>query len=160
VTKRLVIAILVTALSAAAAASAAPAAVTFGPHTAVTVTPARGTPTTTFTVGFKTPVATGSSQGSRIWEVASVASRGRTSASCTSGMAVPLRPTVAHHHISVALPASAKPWCTGTYAGTITLNRTIRCDPGPPSRRAACPELVFAPELIGRFQFTVAVAAS
>lgn len=159
-TKRLVIAILVTALSAAAAATAAQAALPFGPHAAVTVTPARGTPTTRFTVGFKTPVATGSSQDLRTWEVASVTDRGRVRAACTSGMAVPLRPTVAHDHISVTLHASAKPWCTGAYAGTITLNRTISCHSGPPTRLAACPELVFAPELIGRFRFTVAGAAS
>ena len=40
------------------------------------------------------------------------------------------------------------------------LYRSVICDPGRPRRAAACPEIVFAPELIGRFRLTVAHAAS
>jgi hypothetical protein len=158
--RRLVITIVVAALSLAGVATVAQAAGTFGLRTPVTVTPARGTPTTAFTVRFKTPFATGSSHGLRSAEVVSVADRGQTGTSCTSTMGKQLRPAVAHDRVSVTVSAAPKPWCTGAYAGTITLHRSVICDPGPAARRRACPEIVFPPELIGRFRFTVAHAAS
>ena len=72
-----------------------------------------------------------------------------------------LRPAAAHHRVSVGLSAAAKPWCTGTYAGTIMLYRIDRsATPGRRRGARACPEIAFAPELIGRFRFTVARAAS
>jgi hypothetical protein len=74
-------------------------------------------------------------------------------------MAVTLRPALTHHRFSVGLSAS-KPWCTGKYTGTITFYRSVICNPGPPSQLAACPEIAFAPELIGHVRFTVAHAAS
>ena len=158
--RRLGIAIVVVALSVAGVATVAHATETFGPRTAVSVTPARGTPTTTFTVRFTTPLATGTSQGLRSWETASVVDRGQSSPSCMSNMAVRLRPTVAHDHVSVGLPAQAKPWCAGAYTGTITLSRLLGCNPGPALRSAPCPEIEFAPQTIGHFRFTVAGAAS
>jgi hypothetical protein len=159
VSRRLGITIVTAALSVAGVASVAQATETLGLHTPVAVSPSRGTPATTFTIRFTTPVAIGSSGGLRTWEVASVAKRGRSSRSCTSSMAVTLRPALTHHHFRVGLSA-LKPWCTGKYTGTITLYRTIICNPGPPSQRAACPEIAFAPQLIGHFRFTVAHAAS
>jgi hypothetical protein len=158
--RRLGIAIAAVALSVVCVDTVARATETFGFRTPVVVAPARGTPTTTFTVRFTTPLATGTSRGLRSWETASVVDRGQTSASCTSNMAVVLRPAVAHHRVSVGLPAPAKPWCTGTYAGTITLNRSMSCNPGPALRHVPCPEIAFAPEPIGHFRFTVANAAS
>jgi hypothetical protein len=158
--RRLAIAVLVVALGLAGAATAAQATGGFGVRTPVAVTPAHGTPTTTFTVRFKTPFATGSSRGLRSWEVASVADRDQASTSCTGIMAKRLRPALAHHRVSVTLSAGAKPWCTGAYAGTITLYRAVICDPGPVSQAMACPDIAFAPEPIGRFRFAVARAAS
>jgi hypothetical protein len=158
--RRLVITIVVAGLSLAGVATVAQAAGTFGLRTHVTVTPARGTPTTAFTVRFKTPFATGSLHGLRSAEIVSVADRGQTATSCTSTMGKQLRPAGAHDRVSVTVSAASKPWCTGAYAGTITLQRSVICDPGPAARRRACPEIAFAPELIGRFRFTVAHAAS
>jgi hypothetical protein len=153
-----VITVVVAALSLAGVATVAQAAGTFGLRTPVTVTPARGTPTTAFTVRFKTPFATGSSHGLRSSEIVSVAGRAQTNTSCTSTTAKQLRPAVAHDRVSVTLSATGKPWCAGVYAGTITLYRSVICDPGPAARRRACPEIVFAPEPIGHFRFTVARA--
>jgi hypothetical protein len=158
--RRLAIAILVMALGPAGAATAAQATGGFGLRTPVAVTPAHGTPTTTFTVRFKTPFATGSSQGLRSWEIVSVADRDQGSTSCTGIMAKQLRPAAAHHRASVTLSAGAKPWCTGAYAGTITLYRAVICDPGPISQAMACPDIAFPPEPIGRFRFAVAHGAS
>jgi hypothetical protein len=158
--RRLGIAIAVVALFVASAATVAHARETFGPSTPVSVTPAHGTPTTTFIVRFTTPLATGTWQGLRSWETASVVDRGQTSASCTGNMAERLRPAVAHGHVSVGLRAPAKPWCAGAYTGTITLSRLVGCNPGPALRDAACPEIEFAPQAIGHFRFTVAGAAS
>jgi hypothetical protein len=158
--RRLVIAILVVALSLAGAATAAQATGRFGVRTPVAVTPAHGTPATTFTVRFRTPLGTGSSGGLRNWEIASVADRDQTSMSCTSTADKRLRPAVAHHRVNVSLSAAAKSWCTGVYTGTITLYRAVICNPGPISGGMACPEIAFAPEPIGRFRFAVAPAAS
>jgi hypothetical protein len=152
--------IVAAALSLAGVATVAQATETFGLQTPVAVTPSRGIPTTKFTVRFTTPVAIGSSGGLHIWEVASVSDRGRGNRSCTSHLAVRVRPALTRQHVTVGLSASTKPWCTGKYTGTITLYRTMICYPGPPSLRAACPEIAFAPELIGHFGFTVARAAS
>ena len=148
------------ALSVAGVTTVAHAADTFGLRTPVAVTPAHGTPTTTFTVRFKTPFATGSSPGLRSWETASVADHGQSSPSCLGILAVQLRPAVARHRVSVSLRSPTKPWCTGEYTGTITLYRSIICNPGPPSQRTACPDIAFAPEPIGRFRFRVSRAAS
>jgi hypothetical protein len=158
--RRLGIAIAVVVLSVAGAATVAHAGETFGLRTPVAVTPARGTPTTTFEVRFTTPFATGTSQGLRSWEMASVVDRGQTGSSCMSNMAVRLRPAVAHDHVGVSLPAQGKPWCAGAYAGAITLYRSVSCNPGPALRHVPCPEIAFAPEPIGQFRFTVARAAS
>jgi len=158
--RRLVIAILAVALSLTGAAAAAQAAGRFGLRTPVAVTPAHGTPTTTFAVRFRTPFATGSSRGLRSWEIVSVADRDQTSASCTSSADKRLRPAVAHHRVNVSLSAAAKSWCTGAYTGTITLYRAVICNPGPISGGMACPEIAFAPATIGHFRFTVAPAAS
>jgi hypothetical protein len=152
---RLGITIVTAALSVAGLATVAQATEAVGLQTPVAVTPSRGTPATTFTIRFTTPVAIGSSSGLHTWEVASVTTRGRNSRSCTSRMAVRLRPALTNHHISVGLSAS-KPWCTGKYTGTITLYRTVICNPGPPTQLAACPQIAFAPELIGHFRFSVA----
>jgi hypothetical protein len=160
VRRRLGITIVTAALSVAGVASVAQATETFGLQTPVAVTPSRGTPTTTFTIRFTTPFAIGSSGGLRTWEVASVAKRGRSGRSCTSNMAVRLRPALTNQHISVGLSASTKPWCIGKYTGTITFYRSMICNPGPVTQRAACPEIAFAPELIGHFRFTVAHATS
>jgi hypothetical protein len=158
--RRLGITIVVIALSVAGVTTAAHAAGTFGLRTPVAVTPTHGTPTTTFTVRFKTPFATGSSRGLRSWEIASVADQGQSSPSCLGIMAVQLRPAVAHHRVNVSLRSPTKPWCTGDYSGTITLYRSIVCNPGPPSQRTACPDIAFAPEPIGHFRFRVSRAAS
>jgi hypothetical protein len=155
-----VIVIVAAALSVAGVATVAQATQTFGLRTPVAVTPAHGTPTTTFTIRFKTPFATGSTRGFRSWEIASVAGHGQTSPSCLGIMAVQLRPAAAHHRVSVSLQALAKPWCTGKYTGAITLYRSIVCNPGPVSRRTACPDIAFAPQPIGHFRFTVVHAAS
>jgi hypothetical protein len=160
VIRRLGIAMAVMALSVAGVATAAHATETLGLRTPVAVTPARGTPTTTFTIRFTTPVATGSSQGLRTWEIVSVADRGQSSPSCASATARRLSPAVAHDRVSVRFSAAAKRWCTGAYAGTITLYRSIICDPGPASRHMACPEIAFPPDPVGHFRFTVAHAAS
>jgi hypothetical protein len=160
VMRRLGIVIAVVALSVAGVATVAHATATLGLRTPVTVTPARGTPTTAFTVRFTTPLATGTSQGLRSWETASVVDRGQTGPSCTSNLAVRLRPAVADHRVSVTLPTQAKPWCAGAYAGTITLSRLLGCNPGPALRSAPCPEIAFAPEPIGHFRFTVSHLAS
>jgi hypothetical protein len=158
--RRLAITIVVIALSAAGVTTVAHAADTFGLRTPVAVTPAHGSPTTTFKVGFKTPFATGSSPGLRSWEIASVADHGQSSPSCLGIMAVQLRPAMADHRVSVSLRSPTKPWCTGEYSGTITLYRSIVCNPGPPSQRTACPDIAFAPEPIGHFRFRVSRAAS
>jgi hypothetical protein len=154
--RRVVITILAVALSVAAAATVAQATTTFGLRTPITVTPARGTPTTTFTVGFKTPFAIGTSLGLRSWEVASVTDRGQTSGGCAYAATKRLPGAAARRHVSATLSAGAKSWCTGSYAGTVTLYRQETCNPSPASRRMACPEIAFAPETIGRFRFTVA----
>jgi hypothetical protein len=158
--RRFGITIVVVALSVAGVTAVAHAADTFGLRTPVAVTPAHGTPTTTFKVRFKTPFATGSSQGLRSWEIASVADHGQSSPSCLGVMAVQLRPAVAHHRVSVSLRPPTEPWCAGDYSGTITLYRSIVCNPGPPSQRTACPDIAFAPEPIGHFRFRVSRAAS
>jgi hypothetical protein len=160
VTRRLAITIVVAALCVAGASTAAQAAKTFGLGTPVAVTPAHGTPTTTFTVRFSTPFGTGSVPGLRSWEIVSVADRDPVSPSCISAMSKRLSPAVVHQRVSVTLPVAGKYWCIGAYAGTVTLFRSIICDPGPASRRTACPEIVFAPEPVGRFRFTVAHAGS
>jgi hypothetical protein len=158
--RRLGIAMAVIALSVAGVATAAHATETLGLGTPVAVTPARGTPTTTFTIRFTTPVATGSLQGLRAWEIVSVADRNHSSPSCAGATARQLPPAVAHHQVSVRFSAAAQHWCTGAYAGTITLYRSIICDPGPASRHMECPEIAFPPEPIGHFRFTVARPAS
>jgi hypothetical protein len=154
--RRLVITVVVTALGIAAAANGAQATGTSGLRVPMTVTPPRGTPTTTFTIRFKTPFTTGSSRGLRSWEIATASDRGHTRASCTSTADKRLRPALARRRVSVTLSAAAKPWCTGAYTGTITLYRAVSCNPGPVSHRTACPEIAFAPEPIGHFRFTVA----
>jgi len=151
---------LAAASSLAVAATVAQATVTLGSPTPVTVTPAHGTPTTRFTVSFRTPVQTGPSNGVRRWEVASVADSGHVAGDCSSAASKSLQAVGDRQRVSATLAASAKPWCTGSYAGTVTLYRAIICDPGPLSRRVACPEIAFPPQLIGRFRFTVAPAAS
>jgi hypothetical protein len=158
--RRLVIAILAVALSLIGAATAAQAAGRLGLRTPVAVTPAHGTPTTTFTVRFTTPFATGASRGLRSWEIVSVADPDQTSTSCTSTADKQLRPAVAHHRVNASLSAAAKSWCAGVYTGTITLYRAVICNPGPISSGMACPDIAFAPEPIGHFRFTVAPAAS
>jgi hypothetical protein len=139
-------------------AGVAHATETFGFRTPVAVTPAHGTPTTTFTIRFTTPFATGSSRGLRSWEIVSVADRGQSNLFCASAAASQLPPAAAHNRVSVTFSAGAKRWCAGVYAGTITLYRSVVCNSGPPTRRRACPDIAFAPELIGRFRFTVAHA--
>jgi hypothetical protein len=160
VTRRLGITIVLVALCVTGVAAAAQAAETFGLHTPVAVTPARGTPTTTFTVRFATPLATRSSGGLRSSEMVSVADRGQSDPSCTSVAVKRLPASGAHVHVSARLSAGAKRWCAGTYAGTVTLYRWIVCAPGPAPPRAACPDIAFAPEPIGHFRFSVARAAS
>jgi hypothetical protein len=154
--RRLGILIVVLALSVAGAATVAQATNAVGLRAPVAVTPARGTPTTTFRITFTTPVATGSLPGLRSWEIASVAYHGESSRSCTNTTARRLPAAAAHQSVSVTFPVTAKRWCTGSYAGTIMLYRSIVCHPTPASRPTACPEIAFAPEAIGRFQFTVA----
>lgn len=156
--RRVGITIVVVALSVAGVATAARATETFGLRTPVAATPAHGTPTTTFTIRFRTPFTTGSLQGLRSWEIASVAERGQSGPSCTSSAAKQLPSAIADHRVSVMFPAAAKGWCAGTFTGTITLYRSIICNFGPPSPRNACPQIAFAPETIGHFRVTVASA--
>src|ERR1700744_1159364 len=142
--RRLGIATVVMALSMVGALSVAQAAGTFGLRVPVSVTPARGTPTATFTIGFTSPLGTGLSQSLRSWEVATVTDRGQGGPSCTSAKTVRLPTAVGDHHVSVTLAAApTKRWCTGAYGGTITLYRAIVCGPRPVMRPTACPEIAF-----------------
>jgi hypothetical protein len=158
--RRLGITIVLVALSVVGGASVAQASKTFGLRTPVAVAPGHGTPKTTFTIRFTTPFATGSFPGLRSWEIVSAVDHSRSGPSCSSTVALELRPAAAHDRVSVSLPSPAKPWCAGTYSGTITLYRSIVCNAGPRSRHTACPDIAFAPEPIGHFRFTVAHLAS
>jgi hypothetical protein len=156
VMRRLAIAILMMASSGVVAVTGAQAGVTVGLHTAVTVSPARGTPTTTFTIGFKTPLTTGLMPGLRSWEVASAVDRQQSNASCTRSIGARLDAAAVHHRLTASLSAAPKSWCAGTYSGTITLYRAVICRPGPIEGQMACPEIAFAPEPIAHFRFAVA----
>ena len=138
------------ALVAASADAAAPAA----PRAHAKVSPGTGTPSTKFTVRFRTPEKTGKLASARVWEtVSAVGPKSTSSCSGTAGTSV--RPAAAGARLRVRLAPTGKPWCAGPYIGTVSIYRQERCQPGPIKVHRVCPLLAFAPQRIGRFRFTV-----
>jgi hypothetical protein len=151
--RRLVIVMLFAAL-VAFAAGGAEAAAPATPRAHAKVAPRTGTPSTKFTVRFRSPDQTGTLPSLRIWETVSAVGPKSTS-SCSGIAGASVRPAAAGARLRVRLAPTAKPWCAGPYIGTVSVYRQERCQPGPIGRHRVCPLLAFAPERIGRFRFTV-----
>jgi hypothetical protein len=156
--RRLAIAMLSAAFVASAAAGA-DAAVT-GSHSAhAKVAPRIGTPSTRFAVRFHSPERTGTFTGVNVWEtVSAVGPKSTTSCSGTAGTRA--RAAAAGAKLRVRLAPMGKPWCPGSYAGTVSVYRETHCPPGPVTEHRVCPLLAYAPQRIGHFRFTVRRAKS
>lgn len=131
-------------LSSGALASIAAAAVR------VYVTPSSGRPTTKFVVRFRVPSATSTALHRRY----ELSASGPRAARCTSSIAMALSAT----HAGAQVRATLKPkstWCAGTFRGRIVEYTSIICQPIKAVIAIVCPDIVIAPQTIGRFSFRV-----
>lgn len=115
----------------------------------VSVNPRTGSLHSRFVVSFRAPQASGT-VGSvhRTYRVA--ASQPGKSGCQASATASP-PPAKAGANVRVVLaPGSSRSWCTGTFSGSVWDVVTYRCPPGE-----ACPALIPAPRLMGKFSFRV-----
>ena len=123
-----------------------------GPTVAVHVRPGTGKPTSAFSVSLKLPAATGLSGG--LQRSDSVAVSGPHHSGCVSSasMTLPSDPAGTTVDARLAPKHFGGHWCMGTFRGTVTETQTVQC--GPVEARV-CPQIVIAPETIGRFRFRV-----
>jgi hypothetical protein len=144
---------LLVVVSAIAATPAASDATTAhhspGPH--VTVRPATGSPTSRFTISFRTPVRTG--RVGLVDRRAELSVQGPSSqAGCVSDVSRVLPNAAAHARLTTTLDASqlGGRWCVGAYRGQIDEIAGPACVAGRP-----CPEFVTVLRTLGRFTFRV-----
>ena len=117
----------------------------------VYVSPSAGRPATAFVVRFRAPRTTGNVGGLHShYQLYASRRKGRN---CSSSISMALGATRAGSMVRARLrPRHA--WCVGTFRGRIVEFITNVC--GPPQGAIVCPNIVVAPELIGRFSFRVA----
>ena len=134
-----------TLFAVAALASSAAASVR------VYVSPSIGKPTTHFVVRFRAPSATGTTLHRRYELYASATKRSH----CTSSVADAIGATSVGSHVRMTLkPArTGGRWCRGKFHGRIVEYISVVCQ--PTGAAIACPEVVIAPQTIGRFTFRV-----
>ncbi len=155
---RAVVAItLLTAVTTVATASALAVLPSSAPK--LRVTPATGTPRSTFIVAFRAPVASGRSvEGGmlRRYDLTASGPDGATGCSDSESLA----PTAARagEWMRVRLkPTGADPsWCAGAWSGTVNEVAVPAC--GPPVDRSEmilCPQYIALVDRIGRFEFRV-----
>jgi hypothetical protein len=118
----------------------------------VHVKPATGLVRSTFAVSLRIPAATGSTGGVRRTNELSV--NGPQRAGCVShaAMGLPAEPANTLVRMRLNPRKLGGRWCVGTFQGLITEDSSIICNPRP---QYVCPELVIAPETIGKFKFRV-----
>jgi len=117
----------------------------------VRVTPAAGSPQTTFALAFRAPERTGRYGSSQRHDTLTAAPQ-TPSRACISTVAVRPRDARAGAQVRVSLaPARlGGRWCTGTYRGRIEELQSPVC-----SRGRACPAFVLLRGVIGRFSLRV-----
>ena len=144
----LVLAIALLALSALASTAAA--------AVRVYVSPTSGGPTTKFVVHFRAPSATGSALHRR-YELYASGPRGSR---CTSSVARAIGSTGIGSRVRVTLTPGGRggTWCAGKFRGRIVEYISSVCE--PMKTAIICPEIVIAPQTIGRFSFSVRKAGS
>jgi hypothetical protein len=117
----------------------------------VHITPHLGGPRTTFHVGVRVTVATGTFGTVRRRDTIVVSGPDRQG--CASSASVALPNTAAGAQRSMALHPRrfGGHWCKGRFNGRVVETSTIVCG-GP---HLACPQVVVAPQTIARFHFRV-----
>ncbi len=126
-----------------------------GAETRVSVTPARGGVHTNFTLRFVIPAATGITGAINVSDDVTVSGHGHVG--CIGETELPLHSAPASTAFRITLnPAHLNgQWCSGTFTGVLIQRETSLCQPGPVQTAIACPLYVLAPQVIGRFRFTV-----
>lgn len=117
----------------------------------VYVSPTSGKPTTRFVVRFRAPSATGSSLHRR-YELYASGARGKR---CTSSIAIAIGATHVGSHVRKTLKPKGRggTWCAGKFHGRIVEYISTVCQ--PLATAIVCPEIMIAPQTIGRFSFSV-----
>jgi hypothetical protein len=114
---------------------------------AVSVKPPAGSARTHFAVSFRAAQATGPAVHHIYRITADVQGHGR----CQSTAVAEVPPTRAGSTVRVVLsPSRPAGWCVGTFRGTVWDVITVPCPVGK-----ACPDILPAPRIVGRFTFRV-----
>lgn len=150
---------LITALTAVATGSALAALPNSAPK--LRVTPASGDPTSTFTVVFRAPAASGRSGSFGLLRRYELSASGPAGASgCVDSRS--LDPTAARAgqmlHVKLRPAAGGAGWCLGEWSGVV--NEVGLPDCGPVVARTGmilCPQYIALVDRIGRFSFRVGV---
>lgn len=148
--KRLVWGTIVLSMGLAVSVPAA-----LGAGTKVSVSPGRGGVHTKFTLRFAIPAATGITGAINVSDYVTVSGQGH--AGCIGETELPLHSAPAHTAFTITLNPSHLNghWCSGTFTGALMQRETSVCQPGPVQAAIVCPLYVLAPQVIGRFRFTV-----
>jgi hypothetical protein len=113
----------------------------------VAVRPASGSPRTQFAVSFRAPLGT----GRNYQHVYRITAGTRSGGGCQARTAAEVPPTKAGATVRVVLsPSRSAGWCAGTFHGQVWDELIMRCPVGK-----ACPAIVPAPQVVGRFTFRV-----
>jgi hypothetical protein len=122
----------------------------------VYVSPSSGKPTTKFVVRFRAPSATGASLHRR-YELYVSGTRGRR---CTASVSMAIGATSVGSRMRLTLKPNGRggAWCAGKFHGRIVEYISTVCQ--PLKTAIICPQIVIAPQTIGRFSFSVRKAGS
>jgi len=113
----------------------------------VAVRPPSGSPRTHFAVSFRVPPGTGRNYR----HVYRITAGTRSAAGCQARTAAEVPPTKGGVTVRVVLsPSRSAGWCAGTFHGQVWDEIIMRCPVGK-----ACPAIVPAPQVVGRFTFRV-----
>jgi hypothetical protein len=154
-------AVMITAVCAFAAASAFAALPSSTPK--LRVTPATGTPTSTFTFAFRAPAASGRSAVGGMLRHYDVSASGPAGASgCRDYLSLVPTATRTGERLRVRLkpPGAGARWCVGEWSGTVDEVAVPAC--GPVVARAGrimCPQYIELLARLGTFEFRVTAAA-
>ncbi|MGB9185630.1 MAG: hypothetical protein WCB67_16365 [Solirubrobacteraceae bacterium] len=139
-----------TSTSATTSASTTTSASSTGPSAgALTVTPARGGPTTQFSLRFIAPASSGSSAGSRVSFTLSLTGG---SGNCIGPRTVAVPAATKGQPVTIAVaPASlGGTWCPGTHKARVVEVQGPVCNPG-----TMCPQYLRVVGTVGETTFSV-----
>lgn len=115
--------------------------------TGVAVSPASGSPGTTFTVSFTVPPTVAAGRVRGLW----VSANGPAGGGCAStALATPASAPPGARTSAALAPRGGMGWCPGEYSGRVVATLAPDCKPG-----AVCPMVLVALP-VGRFSFRVA----